>query len=229
VTDYTGAIPVRGDGFHTVQLADGTSNATVEFGIDTSPPSALIATPHDNAILFIGDTYTADYSCADAGAGVASCAGTLPAGAKIPTLRLPGTYSFTVTATDTFGRTAVVTSRYTLVPGIAFLPPLLGGRVLNIVAKAGSTLPVRFSLLSNQGLDVFDPGYPRSQQVACPTGLIQHPVELEGTTPVGVKYDARTTLYTYGFRTDPTWAGTCRELTVKFRHGSVRKIQLRFR
>jgi hypothetical protein len=187
-----------------------------------------IATPHDGAILFIGDTYTADYTCSDAGAGVSSCRGTLPVGAKIPTLRLPGTYSFAVTGTDTFGRATTATSSYALVPGIAFLPPVLGGRVLNVV-KAGTPLPVKFSLLSNRGLDVFDAGYPRSQQVACPTGLFTNEVKLQGTTAPGLAYDARTTVYTYGFKTDAAWAGTCRELTVKFRHGSVRTIQLRFK
>ena len=92
--------------------------ATVEFGIDTSPPSASIATPHDGAILFIGDKYTADYTCTDGGAGLAAtggCVGTLADGAAIPTLRLPGTYTFKVTATDVYGRSSVATSSYVLV------------------------------------------------------------------------------------------------------------------
>ena len=230
VTAYAGAVPVGGDGFHIVLFADGTSTATVEFGIDTAPPSVAIATPHDGAILFILDKYIADYTCSDGGAGLATsggCVGTLPVGATIPTLRLPGTYTFKVTATDSLGRSATTTSSYVLVPGIAFLPPTLGGPVLNVV-KAGNTIPVQFSLLANLGLNIFDPGYPRSQQVACPTGLISHTVDTSAVATAGLKYDTRTTVYTYGFKTDASWVGTCRELTVKFRYGSVRKIQLKF-
>jgi hypothetical protein len=230
VTGYAGPIAVHGDGFHTIRFADGTSQATVEFGIDTSPPSASIATPHDGAILFIGDKYTADYACTDGGAGLAAtggCVGTLPNGASIPTLRLPGTYTFKVTATDVYGHSSVATSSYVLVPGIAFLPPALGGPVLN-VAKAGSTIPVNFSLISNLGLNIFDPGYPRSQQVTCPTGLTSHTIDIPKSVTAGLTYDARTTVYTYGWKTDASWVGTCREFTTKFRYGSVRKIQVKF-
>jgi hypothetical protein len=230
LTDYSGRIPVTGDGIHSVRLSDGTSTTEVDFGIDTTAPTVNIATPRNNAILFILDKYTVDFSCSDGGAGVASCVGTLPNGSPLPTLKLPGTYTFKVTATDTFGRTTTATSTYFLVPGITFLPPALGDPILPVlnIVKAGSTVPVRFSLLSNRGLDIFDPGYPRSQQVACPTNIAQHAIDPQ-TTATGLSYDARTTVYTYGFKTDPSWVGTCRVFSVKFRSGSVRTIRFKFR
>src|SRR5262249_2564684 len=156
--------------FHSVQFTDGSSTLEVDFGIDTTGPTITIATPRDNAILFIADRYIVDFTCRDAGAGVASCVGTQPNGSQLNTLRLPGPYTFPVTAPDTFGRRTTATSTYALVPGITFLPPALGDPLLPVlnIAKAGSTVPVNFSLLSNRGLDIFDPGYPRSEQIACP-------------------------------------------------------------
>jgi hypothetical protein len=94
--------------------------------------------------------------------------------------------------------------------------------------KAGSTVPVHFSLASNRGLDIFDASYPRSVQVACPTGLIPRDVDIERSVTAGLTYSVPTTVYTYGWKTDAAWVGTCRDFTVKFRGGSVRTIHASF-
>ena len=49
-----------------------------------------------------------------------------------------------------------------------FFPPIDNPPVLNKV-KAGSAVPVKFSLTGNQGLDIFAAGYPQSAQVPCQT------------------------------------------------------------
>jgi hypothetical protein len=89
---------------------------------------------------------------------------------------------------------------------------------------------VSFSLAGNYGLDIFDPGYPTSRQVACPTVAQLH--EVEGTvvaTASSLAYDSRTTVYTYMWKTDAAWTGTCREFSVKMRYGSVRKAVFKFK
>jgi hypothetical protein len=235
---YTAGSPVTvsGDGLHlvdaTAEAADGTLlTASTAVPIDVKPPAASITTPHDRAILFIGDRYTADYSCADGGSGIAGagCTGTLAQGAAIPTLRLPGTFTFTVNATDLLGQRGSATSTYALVPWLGFLPPVLGGPFVNTV-KAGSGVPVSFSLAGNRGLDIFDPGYPTSRQIACPaTGSLHEVERTVSSSASSLAYDARTTVYTYTWKTDSSWSGTCRELSVKMRYGSVRKAVFKFK
>jgi len=51
-----------------------------------------------------------------------------------------------------------------------------------------------------------------------------------GTSPgaSGLTYDASADQYTYVWKTDRGWAGTCRQLVVKFTTGEVRRATFRF-
>ena len=55
----------------------------------------------------------AAYTCDDADSGVASCAGDVGNGAALDTT-VPGSYAFTVNATDNAGNKATVTHNYTV-------------------------------------------------------------------------------------------------------------------
>ena len=44
----------------------------------------------------------------------------------------------------------------------------------------------------------------------------------------GLSYDATTDTYTYVWKTDKAWAGTCRRLIVSFGDGSVRTADFAF-
>jgi Predicted integral membrane proteins containing uncharacterized repeats len=87
--------------------------------------------------------------------------------------------------------------------------------------KAGAAVPVRFSLNGNQGLGMMSPGYPASQQTLCDTNA---PVAaIEETTTAGsssLSYDASSGRYTYVWKTDKAWAGSCRQLILRFNDGS---------
>ena len=84
-------------------------------------------------------------------------------------------------------------------------------------AKAGSSIPVKFSLDGDQGLDVFAPGYPKSQQIACDSTADVNGVETTvGPGPNVLSYDGAADQYQYVWKTKPEWAGTCRQLVVKF-------------
>ena len=50
-----------------------------------------------------------------------------------------------------------------------FFRPVDNGGVYN-VAKAGSSIPVKFSLGGNQGLNIMAAGSPSSQKITCDTG-----------------------------------------------------------
>jgi hypothetical protein len=51
-----------------------------------------------------------------------------------------------------------------------------------------------------------------------------------GTSPgaSGLTYDASADQYTYVWKTDRGWAGTCHQLVVKFTTGEVRRATFRF-
>ena len=92
-------------------------------------------------------------------------------------------------------------------------------RTLN-KAKAGSGIPVKFSLGGDRGLAVLAWQYPRSTTTTCGSGSVD---DIEQTTTAGsssLSYDASTGQYTYVWKTDKAWAGSCRQLNVKLTDGS---------
>jgi hypothetical protein len=101
-----------------------------------------------------------------------------------------------------------------------FFSPVDNPPVPNLL-KAGSAVPVKFSLDGDQGLGVLAVGYPKSTTAACPGGVAPDPVE-ETTTDShsGLSYDPFTDTYTYVWKTDKGWKGTCRTLTVQLDDGS---------
>jgi predicted outer membrane repeat protein len=97
------------------------------------------------------------------------------------------------------------------------------------VARAGSGIPVKFSLGGNQGLSIFASGSPGSQQITCdasaPQGPIEETVNAGGSS---LSYDAAMDRYTYVWKTDRGWGGTCRTLTLTFTDGTTRAASFRF-
>jgi len=100
-----------------------------------------------------------------------------------------------------------------------FFPPVGNPPTINTV-KAGSAIPVKFSLGGNQGLNILAPGSPSSGQIACATGApldaIQTTVTAGGSS---LSYDPRGQ-YVYVWKTDKAWAGTCRQLDVQLSDGT---------
>ena len=87
--------------------------------------------------------------------------------------------------------------------------------------KAGSSVPVKFSLSGDQGLDIMADGYPKSQEIACDTGGVID--DIEETSTAGnssLSYDPEIDQYNYIWKTEKTWAGTCRQLVVMFIDGA---------
>ena len=84
------------------------------------------------------------------------------------------------------------------------------------LTRAGSAVPVKFSLNGDQGLNVLDTGYPVSQKIECDASATFD--DIEQTVTAGsssLSYDAATDQYVYVWKTDKAWAGTCRQLTVR--------------
>jgi hypothetical protein len=125
-------------------------------------------------------------------------------------------------ATDNVGHTsAVATCGYQVVyPFVGFFAPIDNFGVYNKV-KAGSAVPVKFSLLGNQGTNVLA-GEPVVTQVACPAAMKSDVLEetASAKSPSGLKYDTKTGLYTYTWKTATSFAGTCQKLTVNLADGT---------
>jgi CSLREA domain-containing protein len=108
-----------------------------------------------------------------------------------------------------------------------FLPPISNVRTTPIHPGAG--VPVQFTLGGFRGLDIFAPGSPSSVGITCPLAAGSGDVLLTDTPGnSGLSYDAATDTYTYVWKTDKAWAGTCRRLIVSFGDGSVRTADFAF-
>ena len=87
-------------------------------------------------------------------------------------------------------------------------------------AKAGSAIPVKFSLNGDQGLSILAAGSPASKVASCDASADTDAIEQTVTAgQSSLQYDAASDRYTYVWKTDKSWAGTCRQLQVKLADG----------
>jgi hypothetical protein len=94
-------------------LAGNVSTDSVTVKIDRTAPSITVQKPVSR-IYHRGRSVVARYRCKDAGAGVASCKGTVANGKPIATRKL-GKHSFSVKAVDRLGHTRTVRLIYRVV------------------------------------------------------------------------------------------------------------------
>ncbi len=96
-------------------------------------------------------------------------------------------------------------------------------------SNAGKAIPVKFSLGGDEGLSILAAGSPSSQKVSCdsaaPIDAIEQTVAPGGSA---LSYDAVTGVYTYVWKTDKQWKGTCRVLTVTLSDGTTQTASFKF-
>jgi hypothetical protein len=113
-------------------------------------------------------------------------------------------------------------------PWRGFFQPVDNGAV-NVV-KAGSAVPVKFSLGGARGLAILAAGYPQSAKVSCESGARQDAIEQTSTAGrSSLTFDATAGQYVYVWKTSSAWAGTCRTLTVKLVDNTVHTAAFRLR
>jgi hypothetical protein len=102
-----------------------------------------------------------------------------------------------------------------------------GSTMINAV-KAGSAVPVKFSLGGDLGLGIMATGYPASATIACdPTAST---AAVDETTTAGsstLTYDASSGQYVYVWKTDKSWVG-CRQLVVRLTDGTEHRATFKF-
>jgi hypothetical protein len=96
--------------------------------------------------------------------------------------------------------------------------PIDAGPVVN-TARAGTTIPVRFALGGNRGLDVLA-GIPTVTAATCGTRRDEVELQLPRLPTSQLVYEPRTQQYVYLWSTDTSMRG-CRALTLTFRDGST--------
>jgi len=93
-------------------------------------------------------------------------------------------------------------------------------------AKAGSAVPVKFSLGGDRGLAILADGYPASVQVDCVTGA---PIGSPEPTASDDGLTFANGQYSYAWKTSKGWAGTCRQLQVLLVDGTLHTALFKFK
>lgn len=119
-----------------------------------------------------------------------------------------------------------------------FFRPVKNPPTLNRV-HAGQTVPIIFSLDGNYGLDILAAGSPSSQEAACKASamsdesdLEQEPSEVDAMHMAGrnglfyLKYADK---YVYLWKTNKSWAGTCRQFVLTLNDGTSHTANFKFR
>ena len=127
----------------------GQDTATVRITVrDDGAPTITISSPVAG-VYELGQPVVAQYACADAVSGVASCSGTVPNGAPVPT-GTAGAHLFEVSAADGAGNNATATVSYQVSKGVPRIEwtnpaPILVGTPLGAVQlNATASVPGAF-------------------------------------------------------------------------------------
>ena len=139
-----------------------------------------------------------------------------------------GTTTVTVTATDAAGNDSTCTFnihvRYNFT---GFFSPVSNPPTLNAV-NAGKAVPVKFNLSGDKGLNIFAAGNPYNVSLNCNTN--DPGVDVTETLNAGgssLSFDNGQ--YIYVWKTQSSWAGTCRQLIVTLNDGTVHTANFKFK
>ena len=188
--------------------------------IDRKAPTVTAVCPSN---VLLGSSAAASWSAADGGSGVPAAhqsgsvaLDTSSVGAKTATVPAGSSEDAVGNASAAATCTYAVNYRWA-----GFFQPVDNLPTQNTV-KAGSAVPVKFSLGGYQGMSVLAAGYPTSNVAACDANATDDPLELTLTAGnSGLSYDATADQYVYVWKTDKSWAGQCRQLRVKLADGTV--------
>jgi hypothetical protein len=227
VADYTDAQTFSSTGTHAysgtaTDFATNESLATTgTVNVDATAPTVTLTCPAGPFIK--GSSATLAWAASDVGSGLATAA----TGSLTLDTSAIGSFSAQVaagTAADNVGLTSAASNScaYSVIFDFnGFFRPVDNLPALN-VSKAGSAIPIKFSLGGDQGLDILATGSPTSKVSTCEAAGA--PDTIEETVTAGqssLSYDADADQYVYVWKTEKAWAGTCRTLTVKLADGTV--------
>jgi hypothetical protein len=206
-------------GLDAVELSTNT--------IDTTPPQLNLpaditqeATGPDGAVVSWQDPTATDENPANPQVSCSRNSGdTFPI----------GTTTVNCSATDAAGNTANGSFDVTVTYAFGgFFSPVDNQPTYN-EAKAGSAIPVKFSLSGDQGLEIFEAGYPKSEHTKCNSMAQRDGIEETATAgSSSLSYDATTDQYTYVWKTEKAWSDSCRQLVILLDDGTFHRANFNF-
>ena len=133
------------------------------FLIETDKPTAILNGFTEGQVFTQGRPVPVTYSCADeaGGSGLKSCVGTTASGANLPT-GTPGTFTYTVTATDNAGNVTVLSRTYTVLTAT------------NVNGTPSGTVPATLSLTLGPAAQfgAFTPGVTKTYTASTTANVI---------------------------------------------------------
>lgn len=212
-TDRVGTFTFTVDAF---DAATNHSQTSITYRVvDRAPPQITIVSPADGARYPVGSTIPASYRCYD---DIDGYRVTCDAPRVVDVT--PGTHTFRVDSVDSSGNAASATVTYYVWYDFdGFYSPLVA-EPASVTLRAGETVPAKFSLHGDHGLDVVARGAWR------PCGVTTN----DSSPAAGsLTYNARTDRYTFMWATDKAWAGSCKELLLTLRDGTTHGAFVSFR
>jgi uncharacterized repeat protein (TIGR01451 family) len=210
-------------------VATDTQDVTV---IDNTPPT--ISCPSNIVVnLPLNSTANSMVVTYQTPVGTDNCAGAtttqtagLASGAVFPV----GTTTNTFKVTDAAGNYVECSFTVTVLYNFTgFFSPVNNLPTVNTV-NAGRAIPVKFSLSGNKGTNIFASGYPASGVIPCNSS--DPATELTETLTAGsssLNYDPGADQYNYVWKTESSWAGTCRQLIIRLNDGTEHRANFKFK
>jgi hypothetical protein len=207
----------------------GNTASDTQSGIKIDKTAPILSLSLNPNTISVGGIITVNATASDPLSGIAtrSC--------QSPDTSTPGPKSLSCSATDQAGNISSQTANYTVnVPAptftfSGFFRPIDNLPSVNSV-NAGSSVPIKFSLGGNRGLNILAAGSPASRQYNCNSGApigSSSPTQNPGGS--GLSYDASSDTYTYVWKTERSWEGTCRQLSLTLSDGMTYRANFRFR
>jgi hypothetical protein len=216
-----------------VDNAGNTASATVSgIKIDKTLPVVSVTGPTNGTSYPLGSVPTAGCTTTDAPPGVASGVAinatvSVTGGNSVGIGTFTATCSGAVDVAGNAGASAVITY-YVIYNFTGFFSPVDNPPIINTV-RAGSAIPVKFSLGGNFGLNILDTDSPSTRTMSCNSSFVSDDIELTVTAgSSSLSYDAATGQYIYVWKTEKSWSG-CRQLVVRLNDGTVHYALFNFR
>ena len=191
----------------------------------TCPSNIVVNLPMNSTATSMAVNYPA-VTAIDACSSSVTINSTPASGSTFPI----GTTTVQATADDGAGHTSSCSFTVTVAYNFAgFFPPVDNLPALNVV-QAGRAIPVKFSLSGYKGLGIFAAGSPESGPIACNSS--DPAVDLTETVNAGgssLSYNPTTDQYNYVWKTEGSWAGTCRQLVLTLNDGSTHRANFKFK
>jgi uncharacterized repeat protein (TIGR01451 family) len=209
--------------------ANNTSTATQTVTVVDNTPPVVSCPANLTVYLPLNTTATSMAVSYPAATATDNCGGTtlaysIASGSVFPV----GPTPVTVTATDTHGNSASCSFTVTVLYDFTgFFSPVGNTPTLNAV-NAGRAIPVKFSLSGNKGLNIFAANNPYTVSFNCATNDPGVDVT-ETLTAGGSSLSFGGDQYNYTWKTESSWAGTCRQLVVTLNDGSVHVANFKFK